>query len=362
VKWRRLWVVAALVIVIVGAGAYLALMNPFSWGKAPTATGQNTAAPASLAEVTKQTLTSQTALNGTLGYAASSNIVNQAAGTFTSLPKIGQIVKAGEALYSVDHKPVILLAGDIPAYRTLSRGMKGGDVTQLNANLVKLGYATTKQLDSNSTYFSSATRAAVKKLQEHFGLTKTGTLTLGQAVFLPTSARITKISVDLGSQAQPGAAVLAATATKRVVTLNLNAARQAQVKVGDPVTITLPDNTKTPGTVTAVGSVAAAATDDKSAPTIPVEIAPSDPTATGALDQAPVSVLITTAEAKDALVVPVTALVALAGGGYAVEVQGPDQVRTLVPVSLGLFDDAKGLVQVTGSGIVEGQKVVVPSS
>ena len=88
----------------------------------------------------------------------------------------------------------------------------------------------------------------------------------------------------------------------------------------------------------------------------------TDPGATGTLDQAPVQVAITTDAAKDVLVVPVTALVALAGGGYAVEVVDPDGTHRLVAVSLGLFDDAQGLVQVSGSGLAAGQRVVVPSS
>jgi len=92
-----------------------------------------------------------------------------------------------------------------------------------------------------------------------------------------------------------------------------------------------------------------------------VDIAPSDPAATGTWDQAPVQVTITTASVASALVVPVTALLARAGGGYAVEVVG-NPVNHLVPVSLGLFDDADGLVQVRGSGLAAGQKVVVPST
>jgi hypothetical protein len=65
---------------------------------------------------------------------------------------------------------------------------------------------------------------------------------------------------------------------------------------------------------------------------------------------------------KDALVVPVNALLALAGGGYAIEEVRPGGVHRLVPVDLGLVDDAAGLVQVTGSGVRAGQRVVVPAS
>jgi hypothetical protein len=71
---------------------------------------------------------------------------------------------------------------------------------------------------------------------------------------------------------------------------------------------------------------------------------------------------ITTATVPNALVVPVTALLARSAGGYAVEVVGPGGRNHLVPVALGLFDDAKGLVQVTGSALAAGQAVVVPTT
>jgi len=93
-----------------------------------------------------------------------------------------------------------------------------------------------------------------------------------------------------------------------------------------------------------------------------VGVTPSDPAATGTWDQAPVQVGITTASVPNAVVVPVTALLARAGGGYAVEVVGAGGRNHLVPVSLGLFDDAEGLVQVTASGLAAGQEVVVPTT
>jgi hypothetical protein len=86
----------------------------------------------------------------------------------------------------------------------------------------------------------------------------------------------------------------------------------------------------------------------------------TDPAATGSGDQVPVEVSITTGSVSNALVAPVDALLALSGGGYAVEVAEAHGVHQLVPVSLGLFDDADGLVQVIGQGLSVGQKVVVP--
>lgn len=85
------------------------------------------------------------------------------------------------------------------------------------------------------------------------------------------------------------------------------------------------------------------------------------PGAAGILDQAPVAVNITTASAKNVLVVPVGALLAQSSGGYAVEVLVTGNTRRLVPVTTGIFDDADGLVQVNGA-LAPGQRIVVPTS
>jgi multidrug efflux pump subunit AcrA (membrane-fusion protein) len=124
------------------------------------------------------------------------------------------------------------------------------------------------------------------------------------------------------------------------------------------VTVTLPDGSSTPGTVSSVGTVASGSASDT---TIPVTVTLTDPGAAGTLDQAPVTVYITTGSAKDALVVPVGALLAQAPGGYDVEVAGPGNTRRYVPVTTGIFDDAYGLVQVTGA-LTPGQRVVVPAT
>jgi hypothetical protein len=279
---------------------------------------------------------------------------------------------------------VALLYGAVPAYRTLSQGLSGADVRQLNADLVTLKDATGSQLDPQSSYFSAATASALASLQARLGVTKTGSLALGQALFLPTAVRVTSVSATLGGPAQPGAQVLQASSTTRQVTAQLDATRQSDVTVGDRVTVTLPNQT-TPGVVTSVGTVAttpsagsgggagssgsspssgsssgsSGSPGSGSTPTIEVDVRPTDPSATGTLDQAPVQVTITTGTANNVLVVPVAALIAQASGGYAVEVAERGG-RRIVPVSLGLFDDADGLVQVTGAGLSAGQNVVVP--
>ena len=162
------------------------------------------------------------------------------------------------------------------------------------------------------------------------------------------------VAVGAGAMAGP---VLSATWVTRQVSIQLDTGLEGQVAVGDRVSITLPDNQTTPGRITYVSWVAS---NGQNGPTIAVDAVPTDPAATGNLDQAPVNVSITTASANNVLVVPVDALLALSGGGYALEVVGAAGQHSLEPVSTGLFDDADGLVQVSGSGLAAGQRVVVP--
>jgi peptidoglycan hydrolase-like protein with peptidoglycan-binding domain len=312
-------------------------------------------------------------------------VINQTRGIYTKLPAAGQVISQGHVLYRVNDRPVVLLHGSTPAYRTLSAGASGPDVAELNADLVALGYATSAQLSPTSASFGPATTAGVIKLQAALGVTQDGTLRLGEVVvFQLTALRVTSVSAQLGGSTQIGEAVMQATSTTRQVQVALNASQQTRMAVGDKVSITLPNNRATPGVVSSVGAVAtcpsssgssgsgsssaAPGTDTcssgssgSSTPTITVGVTPSDPAATGKWDQAPVQVGITTASVPNALVVPVTALLAQSGSGYAVEVGGAGARNHLVPVSLGLFDDAEGLVQVTASGLAAGQEVVVPA-
>jgi Putative peptidoglycan binding domain len=367
---RRWWLTVVVVLVLAGAGAAVAFGGVIGrLGSTNTASASSdNAASIALATVTKRSLSQTTSVNGTLGYAGSYTVPGQLTGTITALPGVGQVVDQGQVLYRVDGYPVVLLYGSTPAYRTLAEGataadLAGADVAELNQALVALGYASRANLDPSSDEFSWATKAGVEKLQAHLGVDQSGVLDLGQVVFLPTAARVTNVQATLGGHA--GTPVLTATSTTRQVSVNLNANRQSQVKTGDSVTITLPDGRTTPGAVASVGTVATAPTSTdgtNTAPTVAMAITPTRPQDTGSLDQAPVQVAITTATVADVLTVPVNALLALSGGGYAVEVADPDGTHHLVAVTLGIFDDAAGLAQVSGSGLTAGQHVVVPAS
>jgi hypothetical protein len=279
---------------------------------------------------------------------------------YTMLPTVGQIVRRSEPLYAISGTPAFLFYGGVPASRAFRSGMPSGpDVAELNRNL--RGYGA-----PSGDAFTAATKVAIERFQSERDLPATGQLPLGSVVFEPGAVRVTSVTPTTGSPVQAGA-VLSITSTRRVVTIALDASQQTNVKVGDPVLITLPDNSTTPGHVSSVGTVATAPSSDQngggsSSPTIEVEVTPNRPAATGRLDQAPVDVSITTATVRNVLAVPVSALLALAGGGYAVEEADPAGVHHLVAVSVGLFDDAAGMVQVSGNGLAAGQRVVIPSS
>jgi hypothetical protein len=358
------WAAAVLVAgTLVAGGVWYVRADSFAAPIDTTDTADTAArsvAKTGVAQVTRGTLSARTLQNGTLGYAGEFQVVNQASGTVTKLPAVGQVVKAGKVLYWVDGKPVILLYGAVPVYRSLSWGTQGADVRQLNAALVALGHATEDELDPASGYFGRATYNALRKLQDEAGLEESGSLSLGQAVFVPAKTiRVLKANPVSGARTAAGTVVVQASSTARQVTVELNAGQQTQVAVGDKVIITLPDGKTVPGVVSEVGKVA---TISDSGTTIEVKIRPAKPEQTGSLDKAPVQVSIVTDTAKDVLSVPVNSLLALAGGGYAVEVVDMGGKHRLVSVTTGLFDDSEGKVEVTGDGLAEGQNIVVPSS
>jgi hypothetical protein len=358
---RRGRVLVGVAVLVIVAAVVVSATGAFGKHHARATGVSDNADPTSIATVTEGSLASQLSADGTLEYTTSGgsdySLVNQASGTFSKLPAVGDVFSRGQVIYRVSNDPVILLYGNTPVYRSLSEGDTGPDVRELNHNLVALGYATRSEVDWDWSYFSYETAYALERLQYHLGEDQSGELVEGQAVFLPGQIRITTVSATLGTTAGPGAAVMQATSTSRQVVVNLDASEQTEVKVGDQVQITLPDGSSTPGVVSSIGTVASGTGSNS---TLPVSITLKRPKAAGALDQAPVTVEITIAKVKNALIVPVDALLALSGGGYAVETVTANGVHKLVAVSLGMFDDAAGTVQVTGD-VSAGERIVVPN-
>src|SRR5215831_18992598 len=109
----------------------------------------------------------------------------------------------------------------------------GRDVAELNANLRALGYKA-----PSGDAFTAATAAAIDAFEAARGVPQTGKLLLGSVVVEPGPVRVTSVTPTIGATVQAGP-VLGITSTKREVTIALDAAQQTNVKVGDPVTITL---------------------------------------------------------------------------------------------------------------------------
>lgn len=337
------------------------------WPKAASQPAAAAAVPVSAAAVVRADVAQRQVVSGTLGYQGSFNVVNELpGGVLTWLPSPGQMIRRGHVLYRLADQAVILLYGPVPAWRDIGPGMTPGpDVKELDANLDALGF----QAGPPSDTYTWATEAAIERWQLAQGLQETGTVPLGDVVFLPGPIRVTAVNTaaSAGANVTPGAQILAGTSTEPSVSVNLTPGGPA-VRSGDAVLVTMPDGTTTrPGTVSAVGAVTTVpgsggtqngGSQNGGTPgaAIPVVIRLSG--YPGSLDQAPVQVTITEKEDKNVLAVPVTALLAQPGGRYAVRTAGAP-LRRLIPVTVGLYDDETGLVEVSGAGLTAGLQVQV---
>jgi hypothetical protein len=368
-RTRALVLVAALVLVVLAAGGWAARAGlP---GRSPAAAVPEV--PTGTAVVTRTDVVQRQQVPGTLGFDDGFTVVGQAAGgTLTRLPAPGAVVTRGRALYELDGTRVPLWYGARPAWRELRRGMADGpDVRQLEGNLVALGHDPDRDITVDA-HFDRATAAAVRRWQRATGRPRTGAVAPGQVVFLPGPVRVTSVSATLGAPVEPGTPILAATSTRPVVTVDLDPAFQQLVRRGNRVDVFLPDGATTPGTVTSIGR-AAVLPDSQSGEggenqgggpeqaTITVTVVLIDPRDVRGLDQAPVQVAIVSQARRGVLAVPIAALLAQPGGGYAVEVVDGGTSRR-VPVETGLFDETAGRVEVTGAGLDEGTTVEVPAS
>lgn len=347
----RRWLLPALAaVLVVGAGgvfAYSRLTEP------PPATGPTQPGAADTVAIERTDLVTSVTISGTLGFGTPTAFTGRKEGTLTWLPEIGTVVDRGEKLYMVDAQPVPLLFGDTPLYRKLEPGVPPGpDVKELIANLRALGYRNPGRGDE----FGENTVAALKRWQKKSGLPETGTLDVGDVVMLSGKVRIDAVTAQPGGPAN--AELLAYTSVERAVSVVLDPAEVdvAVVKPGTKVTVTLPGGTETPGTVGALTTSAGSGAEPGSgsegqAATIAID----DQDAVVAIDSGPVEVTVVTGTRPGVLAVPVTALLALGEGGYALQVVTGGKTK-LVGVETGLF--AGDLVEVTGDGLTEGLHVV----
>ncbi|MDJ0953650.1 MAG: peptidoglycan-binding protein [Acidimicrobiia bacterium] len=367
-------------------------------------------------------------------------------GVVTEVVAAGETVAQGDVLYYVNGEPVVVMYGDVPAYRTLrdlSDNMTGGDVLQLEEALVALGYDPDR-LASVDEEFTDYTETMVERWQEDLGVDETGQVSLGDVIFIPAAAevlavnvavgdsvtagqpiatistgdplagddvlqleralvalgyegpavdgvwddgtgeavlawqadagleedgvvdlgevvflsspvRVNEVLASVGSTVNAGTPVLGISSADQLVTFDLPAADQGLVVVGQDVIVEMPDGSDAGGTVVAIDSVA---TGGQGNATFGVEIVLDDLSVAAGLDEAPVDVEIVSDSVANVVAVPVSALVALAEGGYAVEVDAGNGATRLVAVDPGFYAD--GLVEVESAGLSVGDMVVIP--
>jgi hypothetical protein len=353
VRRGLVWLALGAVLVAAGAGAWL-WASSSSTDAAPADTG-----PVATATVERGTISATLSWDGTLDRGTPITVASGREGVITRLPEQGATLGRGDELFRVDERPVTLLYGAVPMFRGLGPGDSGADVDQLEANLAALGYDGFTVDDE----YTESTAAAVRAWQGEIGVAATGTVARGEVVFVPEPGQVETVRAAVGEVRPPGAPVLDLTGTELVVSLQAEIEDRDRLNVDTEVTVVLPGGDEVPGTVseTAIAQVAPAGGEMGEGTTDPesvleVEVALAEEVDSG-LAGAPVEAIVAIDERTGVLLVPVSALLALAEGGYGLEVVGDDGTTSIVAVTAGLF--AGGKVQVEGDGIAEGTVVGV---
>ncbi|MEU1665736.1 peptidoglycan-binding protein [Streptomyces sparsogenes] len=345
----------ALLVLAAGGAATAATLGLGGHGSGDKAASD---LPPSTAEVTRRTLQDTQSVDGQLGFGPTSTLSARRPGTVTEAPETGDRITRGKALYEEDGRPVTLMYGSTPAYRPLKTGTEGADVRQLEKNLSALGYTGFTVDDA----YTAATAEAVRAWQEDRGLAETGAVELGSVVFAPGAVRVDSVAARKGDTVGPGGKVLSYTGTEQAVTAELDPADQRLAKEGEDVEVVLPGDRSVKGTIKNVSTVIEPGNGQGEEAKTKVEVVVGFKDRTGrkaaeGYALAAVHVDFTSETRKDVLTVPVGALLALAEGGFGVEVVH-GSTSEYVPVTTGLFAD--GRVEISGKGISEGTKVGVP--
>lgn len=347
---------AALAILAIGALTLSACSGTNTDAQAPQSFDGATAT------VTKGDLVGETTVQGTLHYADSYTLKSAFEGVVTALPTPGTSLTQGSHVYTVAGNNTYLLHGATPAWRAFEEGMSDGeDVTQLETALSELGYFDA----TPNAHFDWNTIAAIKKWQKALTLTQNGTLPLGTVLFAPEDLRIGALKARVGDNATMETELFTASSSRQVISANLKLSDQALGVVGNSVTVRLPGSaTTTTGTITSVEPPREKAGEEGSKETtkeriIPITVTPDDTSALEGLQEASVSLGLTSETRTGVLSVPLGALVALSTDQFGVEVVDEKGEIRRVPVTVGLF--AGDRVEVSGDEIAECQRVVVPN-
>ncbi|MDI6105557.1 peptidoglycan-binding protein [Actinoplanes sp. NEAU-A12] len=306
--------------------------------------------PAATAEVTRRDLVNEATVDAKVTFGGATALVSASAGMVTWLAPVGTVIGRGDPVLRADERPVPLFYGSVPLFRPLADKAEGRDVRQIERNLRALGYVGFTADD----LWTPETTKAVKRWQRHHELPETGTIEAGQIVFAPEAVRVAGHTVRPGASA--AGELMTVTGTKPVVVAELEPGTDGWARPGVEVTVQVPEGPALTGKISSVRSAASGSSDDADQ-TKQVTVSVEDPGKLGRTADAPVRVRHVVSQREDVLTVPVAALLALAEGGYGVEVVEPAGTR-VVAVELGLISD--GQVEVKGE-VEDGMTVGMPA-
>lgn len=165
---------------------------------------------------------------------------NLSSGTVTSvLATPGEVIKEGDVLYAVNLRPVVALVGDVPAFRTMTRGTNGADVAQLQRFLASRGLYK----GAADGGFGWVTAAAVQAWQKSLGVVADGVVQLGDVVFvpdLPTRVSLDAEKVQRGATLAGGEPVILGLPVSPAMWIPITEAQTTLMPVGTRVEIATP--------------------------------------------------------------------------------------------------------------------------
>ncbi|NOY56426.1 MAG: peptidoglycan-binding protein, partial [Actinobacteria bacterium] len=165
---------------------------------------------------------------------------NGAAGVVTSMPvTAGDEVSAGDVLYTVDLRPVVVAVGSVPAFRDMSLAAAGPDVAQLQELLVALGFLDVEP----DGVFGRSTQSAVKAWQRSLGVKDDGVLGAGDVVFVPElPVRVAFAdSLRVGARLSGGEEVVLTVPADPTFVIPLSPEQRSLVPLAAEVKVTYPE-------------------------------------------------------------------------------------------------------------------------
>ena len=276
-------------------------------------------------------------------------------GTVTALASEGDVLDHGDTLFVVEGDPVTLFVTDVPFYRTLDVDSAGDDVRVLEEALAVFGFDAEGTLVVDDV-FDEATTEALVAWQASIGAPVDGVLNIGEIMVTEDPIRVASSHISIGTNVTPGTQIYTPSTSTSVVSVRLPAEDQELIVAGDSVTVVMPNGDDEPASVTSIGNIAIRS--QEFGTYFEVEITLDRQGAATGLDEAPVDVDIIDDRVENVLVVPVTALLALGEGGYAVQIDTGEGQTRLVAVEAGMYAD--GSVEVSSSELEAGMQVVIP--